>query len=91
MRTLLVQYSSTGVFTSPTIVTFTLELKLMHLSVFHQPSAVQRLLSELLENYKCENLTAGIPGQTGEGGQADDEVEDGPAHDDAVVDVEEGD
>ena len=34
--------------------------------------------------------TARVPGQAGERGQADDEVEDGPAHDDAVVDVEEG-
>ena len=37
------------------------------------------------------SLTAGVPGQAGEGGEADDQVEYCPAHYDAVVDVEEAD
>ena len=40
---------------------------------------------------KVKYLTTGVPGETWQGGEADYQVEDGPAHDDAVVDVEETD
>ena len=61
-------------------------LKSLQSSVFHQPSKNYRNK----ERSKDYFITTSVPRQVGQRGEADDEVEDGPAHDDAVVDIEEG-
>ena len=39
----------------------------------------------------CTIFTTSVPGKVRDGGNADDEVKDGPTNDDAIVDIEKAD